>query len=414
MKILHVIPSISRRRGGPSVAALEMVAALRDRGVDARILTTNDDGPGLLQELPIGTWSNWEGVPVLAFSRWSPPLKPLREFAISLAFNRWLAAHLKDFDLLHAHAIFSWPSTSAMAQARRAGVPYALSTIGQLCRWSLGHHSLRKRLLLHLIERRNLEGAASLHFTTSSEQEEASDLGLPTPSFVLPLGVHLPGQAIPVGHKQADQHARKAPCRFLFLSRLHPKKQLENLLDALALLRGRQPNASWLLQIAGDGDPSYLSSLRQRARRLQIDEHLQWLGYVEGERKWHTLDAADWFVLPSASENFGIAAIEALAAGTPVILSTGVAVAEAITAAEAGRLCDPEPYALSLVLEESLAGPPAAMRAAAIDLAATAYGWPAIAARLETTYASLLLEHNRSRDARTIENGAHNTRPEPT
>jgi len=414
MKILHVIPSISRRRGGPSVAALEMVAALRDRGVDARILTTNDDGPGLLQELPIGSWTEWEGVPVLAFPRWSPPLKPLREFAISLAFNRWLAAHLGDFDLLHVHALFSWPSTSAMAQARRAGVPYALSTIGQLCRWSLAQHSRRKRLLLSLIDHRNLAGAASLHFTTNSEREEASDLSLPTPSFVLPLGVHLPGHAIPTDDDQAHQPSSATPCRFLFLSRLHPKKQLENLLDALALLRERQPKACWLLQIAGDGDPAYLNSLRQRVRRLQLDEHLQWLGYVEGEQKWRTLAAADWFVLPSASENFGIAAIEALAAGTPVILSPGVAVAEAITAAGAGRLCDPEPHALSSDLEASLAGPPAAMRTAAMDLAATAYSWPAIAARLDSTYASLLLEHNRSRQAHTSENGVNNTLPELT
>ena len=406
MKILHVIPSISRRRGGPSVAALEMVAALRQRGVDARILTTNDDGPGLLQELPIGSWTDWEGVPVLAFRRWSPPLAPLREFAISPAFNRWLAAHLQEFDLLHVHALFSWPSSSAMAQARRAGVLYVLSTIGQLCRWSLARHPRRKRLLLRLIERRNLEGAASLHFTTSAEREEATDLRLSTPSFVLPLGVHLP--------PRETSPASAGPCRFLFLSRLHPKKQLENLLDALALLRRRQPKGDWLLQIAGDGDPTYVATLRQRARRLQLDDHLQWLGYVQGETKWRTLAAADWFVLPSASENFGIAAIEALAAGTPTILSPGVALAEAITAAGAGRLCDPEPHALSVALEAALGGPPAAMRTAALDLAASAYGWPAIAARLENTYASLLVEHNQLRAGLSTENGDHHTHPEPT
>ncbi|MFM7548029.1 MAG: glycosyltransferase [Cyanobacteriota bacterium] len=414
IRILHIIPSISRLRGGPSVATLEMVAALRQRGVDARILTTNDDGPGLLQQLPIGSWSEWEGVPVLAFPRWSPPMAPLREFAISPAFNRWLAGHLEEFDLLHVNALFSWPSTSAMAQARRAGVPYVLSTIGQLCRWSLARHARRKRLLLRLIDRRNLEGAAALHFTTSSEQEEATDLHLPTPCFVLPLGVNLPDQAIITGSDHAHPPAGTAPCRFLFLSRLHPKKQLEKLLDALALLRKHQPHAAWLLQIAGEGDPVYLATLRQRGRRLQLDDRLQWLGHVEGEEKWCTLAAAHWFVLPSASENFGIAAIEALAAGTPTILSPGVAVAEAITAAGAGRLCDPEPHALSAALEAALTGPSAAMRAAARDLAATAYGWPAIAARLESTYASILAEQNHLHDGRAIENGPQNSCAEPT
>ena len=110
----------------------------------------------------------------------------------------------------------------------------------------------------------------------------------------------------------------------------------------------------------------------------------------------------------------GLAPAQALAAGTPTILSPGVALAEAITAAGAGRLCDPEPHALSAALEAALAGPPAAMRTAALDLAASAYGWPAIAARLESTYASLLVEHNQLRAGRSTENGHHHTHPEPT
>ena len=117
MKVLHVIPSISLRRGGPGVAALEMAAALRQQGVEASLLTTNDDGPGLLADLPLGRWIDQDGVPLLAFGRWSPPIAPLREFAVAPALSQWLGAHLRDYDLLHIHALFSYPSTSAMAQA---------------------------------------------------------------------------------------------------------------------------------------------------------------------------------------------------------------------------------------------------------------------------------------------------------
>jgi glycosyltransferase involved in cell wall biosynthesis len=417
MRILHVIPSISALRGGPSAAVLDMVSALRQRGVNASILTTNDDGPGLDHSLPLGRWSERQGVPVLAFARLSPPLRPLREFAVSPGLNRWLGRHLHDYQLLHVHALFSWPSTTAMAQARRADVPYALRTIGQLCRWSLEQSPRRKRLLLRLIERHNLEGAAALHFTTEAERQEAADLGLRSPSFVLPLGVQPLGwsesselSVPPTGGLRDPQNGAV----FLFLSRLHPKKQIERLLEALALLLQRQPQAAWQLQIAGTGDLAYCNALRQQAAALGLASRCHWLGFLEGEAKWQALRRADWFVLPSASENFGIAAIEALAAGTPVILSPGVAVAEAITAAGAGRLCDPEPHALSAVLEAALAGPTPAMRSAAVDLATTSYGWPAIAAGLESTYASLLAEHSRSRAGRTVENGAHNIRREPT
>lgn len=386
LKVLHVIPSISRRRGGPSVAALEMVAALRADGVDARILTTNDDGPDLLDDLPIGTWTEWDGVPVLAFRRWSPPIGPVREFAFSPGLNRWLAGHLDEFPLLHVHALFSWPSTSAMAQARRAGVPYVISTIGQLCRWSLRRHPRRKRLLLSLVERRNLEAAAGLHCTTDAERDEAADLGLGTPAFVVPLGVQLPDAAL----LPLAQRPQGEGCRFLFLSRLHPKKQLEVLLDALALLIQQQPGRAWSLQIAGDGDPAYVASLQRQAKRLQIDHHLHWLGFIEGESKWRTLAAADWFVLPSASENFGIAAIEALAAGTPVILSPDVAVADQISRAGAGWLCAAEPAALAETLAAALRGPDPQLRCAARNLARQAYSWPAIAAQLRSTYTSVL------------------------
>ncbi|QPN64296.1 glycosyltransferase [Synechococcus sp. CBW1004] len=393
-----------------------MASELSFIGCDVSILTTNDDGPGLDTSLPHGHWSERNGVPVLAFNRWSPPLQPLREYAVSPALNRWLAAHLRDYDLLHVHAMFSWPSTSAMAQARRAGVPYVVSTIGQLCRWSLARSPRRKQLLLRLIERRNLEGAAALHFTTEAEREEAADLGLGSPSFVLPLGV-LPPSSPTNAPNQTPAAGLRDPLIgpvFLFLSRLHPKKQLEMLLEALALLQQRQPEAAWQLQIAGTGEPSYLNTLHRQAAALGLAGRCRWLGFLEGEAKWQALRRADWFVLPSASENFGIAAIEALAAGTPTILSPGVAVSEAIAAAQAGHVCDSEPLALSQALEAALAGPPAAMRAAALDLATRAYSWPAIAMRLEETYLSILSGERPLRSASAIEDGAEIARPAPT
>jgi glycosyltransferase involved in cell wall biosynthesis len=379
MKVLHVIPSISPRRGGPGVAALEMAAALRQQGVEASLLTTNDDGPGLLGDLPLGRWIDHDGVPLLAFGRWSPPITPLREFAVAPALSQWLAAHLADYDLLHIHALFSYPSTSAMAQARQAGVPYVLSTIGQLCHWSLARSSRRKRWMLRLIERRNLDGAAALHVTTDAERDQSADLGLAAPAVVIPLGVHLP----PEGATQA--HAGAGPTRFLFLSRIHPKKQLEQLFAALALVPG-----DWTLQIAGEGEPAYVAALQRQADQLGIASRCQWSGFLAGEAKWQALAAADWFVLPSASENFGIAAIEALAAGLPVILSPEVAVAELLSSSGAAMICASEPQVLAATLERALVKPMPSQRQEARRLAAERFAWPAIAGQLQSAYGEVL------------------------
>lgn len=366
-----------------------MVAALRQRGVEARLLTTNDDGPGLLDAMPLGQWHEHQGVPVLAFARWSPPgslLHPLREFAIAPALTRWLGRHLKEFDLLHVHALFSFPSTSGMAVARRQGLPYVLRSIGQLNHWSLEQSAGRKRALLRLIERRNLEGAAALHFTSEAERQQAAALGLSTPSFVLPLGVEpQPPRAI--------SRVPGAGTSFLFLSRLHPKKQVEVLLDSLALLLARHPAAPWRLQIAGEGEPAYLRQLQARAERLGIADRCHWLGFVSGTPKQELLAAADWFVLPSASENFGIAAAEALAAGTPVILSPGVAIADAVATAGAGVVVEANTESLAGALERALQPPPAAMVEAARHLAANVYGWDAIAAQLEQHYLDLINQY---------------------
>ena len=386
MRVLHVIPSISPLRGGPSRAVIDMVAALRGHDVEAAILTTNDHGPGLHPDLVTGRWHWHQGVPVLAFPRWSPPMASLREFAVSPGLSLWLARHLKRYELLHIHALFSYPSTSAMAQARWAGVPYILRSIGQLSPWSLAQSRGRKRLLLRLIERRNLQGAAALHFTTMAERHEAAALGLAPPGLVLPLGVHGPIENLaPEGG-----HDRAAPVRFLFLSRLHPKKQLENLLEGLALLQRHHPEAVWELIIAGEGEAGYVAGLRQRTRALGIDARCRWLGFVEGEAKWQTLKAADWYVLPSAAENFGIAAVEAMAAGTPVILSPEVAVAADVARMGAGLVSASDPEALALTLTTALERPSGSMRARALSLAQTDFSWDTIALQLRDTYRQVL------------------------
>jgi glycosyltransferase involved in cell wall biosynthesis len=190
--------------------------------------------------------------------------------------------------------------------------------------------------------------------------------------------------------EESRERTATSPIRFLFLSRLHPKKRLENLFEACSLLRNRQPHALWQLSIAGSGEPAYERSLRQRTRDLGIEDRCLWLGHVEGEAKWNTLRKADWFILPSAAENFGIAVVEALAAGTPVIVSSQVAVADRVAEAAAGLVCSSDPVRLMEMLEKALEGPTPSMRLAARRLAEDDFSWSSLANRLAEFYQQIL------------------------
>ena len=392
MRVLHLIPSISPRRGGPSTAVLAMAAALRQQGIDAFILTTDDDGPDRLS-IPLGRWHGQAGVPVLAFPRWRPPLAVLREFAVSPALVGWLWEHLTDFDLLHVHALFSFPSTAGMAVARCRRVPYVIHSIGQLSPWSLGQSRWRKRLLLAVVERRNLQGAAALQATSALEAADLAPLHLKPPLWRIPLGVPLPTLDRAAARRSLERRhprLRSGEPRLLFLGRLHPKKQLEVLLEALALLSESTPRQPCWLLIAGRGEAGYERRLLALAARLGVEDRLIWLGDVRGEAKDELLQGCDWFVLPSAAENFAIAAAEALAAGTPVVLSPQVGLADRVAAAGAGVVCPASAAELAACLARHLShggGSPEGARARA--LAERSLSWSAVAAQLAEAYRTL-------------------------
>jgi len=215
---------------------------------------------------------------------------------------------------------------------------------------------------------------------------------------VLPLGVECPEQSAGSDHAYSDPvHSRPAgshpagdiprPVQWLFLSRLHPKKQLPLLLEALALLRQRSPEASWQLHIAGDGEPAYVAQLRHQAAALGLEARIHWHGFVSGAAKVRLLQQADWFLLPSAAENFGIAVAEALAAGVPALLSPGVALTPLVIDAAAGYGVQPgvEDWANALA-GHALQAPSDGLRQAARQLAADQFSWPAITTRLLAQY----------------------------
>ena len=192
--------------------------------------------------------------------------------------------------------------------------------------WSLAQGRLKKAAWMRLVERANLDGAATIHFTSEEERVAATRYTGTVPCAVIPLGVDIPDVRRP-----KQQAGRK---NILFLSRLHPKKGLEILIGALGKLQRERDD--FALVIAGTGEPAY----EQRLRRLVADTGLAstttWCGFVEGIEKDELLNSADIFALPSYQENFGIAIVEAMAHGTPVVISDRVNIHRTVSENGAG------------------------------------------------------------------------------
>ena len=332
MKVLHVIPSMSPARGGPGVVLRSLAAALAARGVTVHVAATDDDGPDARLPVAHGVAVQENGASVFYFPR------ETRFYSLSLPLSRWLAQHVRDYDLIHVHALFSYPSVAAARQARRQGVAYMIRPLGTLSAWGLkSRRPLLKRLSLAWIEKPLLRDAAAVQATSEMEVQEILRVCPEARVIAIPNPVETP-----IGSLARQEPA--APFTILFLSRLDMKKGLEQLLAAFN--RCVKAGADLRLIVAGGGDPEYVDPMRERASK-----RVRFTGAVDAEQKRLLFSQAHLFVLPSHSENFGVAVVEAMAHGVPVLISPRVGIADAVAAANAGVVteCDEETLAAAIL-----------------------------------------------------------------
>lgn len=379
MKVLHVIPSISALAGGPSQAMIPMCRALAAEGIDV-VLATTDDGLDA-GEITYGTVADFQGVPTIFF-----PVQIGKSFKYSRSLATWLAQHVTEFDLVHIHAIFNHACIVAARACRKLGVPYLVRPLGTLDPWSMKQKSWRKKVFWHGGIKRMLSAAAGIHYTARAEQAAVEDsLGL-NHGFVVPLGVVIerPQLATPSGESDSPY--------VLVLSRLHPKKNLELLIDAFCTTIKERPLSQWRLMIAGDGDPAYVQSLKQLVRDKQAGDFVVFTGWLSSDKKAAALANASLVALPSSHENFGLCIAEAMASGVPVLVSPYVNLAEEIERAKCGWVVeldhDSLVAALASIMESD--GERVARGRAGHELAHIRFSWPVVARELSRLYSSTL------------------------
>lgn len=312
VRVLHVAPNVSRAYGGPTYSLTAYSIAAMTAGANVTIAAPSSpdtDRAWMAALLP--------NVKVLSF-----PSYGSGAFLAAPALHSWLRRHGSDFDVVHVHGLLNPVSSLASRCCIRNGWPLVIRPFGTLSRFTFAHRrALLKRVYTTLLEQRNLRQASAIHFTTNAERDASSwhriDWG--DRARVVPPPW--------IGASESPSVSRSASTTVLFLSRLHQVKNVELLLAAWPQVLQRVPNAR--LVIAGDGEPAYVRDLHEGARVLE--RSVTFAGHVEGAAKKELLSTAAVFALPSFHENFGIAVLEALAAGLPAVITPEVQLSEFVS-----------------------------------------------------------------------------------
>jgi glycosyltransferase involved in cell wall biosynthesis len=292
MKVIHFITSIDKSGGG-TTAYMQLLSAELKQLVELVVVTGLSINPVELK-----------GVNVLLFD-----LSLLRWFRLEKEFNQLLT--FENPDIVHINGIWL-PQTFLFQQVAQAlGIQVVLSPHGMLEPYILNRHPFKKKIALAFYQRNTILRANYIHATAQSELDQIRKLGYHQPAHIIPNGIE-------VG--DIKQKTEWMPVRnILFLSRVHPKKGLELMIEAVAELKPQLLT----ITIAGEGDESYVESLQKLCTQKGVADYFQFIGGVYGDSKWKLYEESDLFILPTYSENFGIVVAEALSTGLPVITTTG-------------------------------------------------------------------------------------------
>lgn len=310
MNVLQITPSFYPAfvYGGTTYSVYALCTGLASAGCVVRVLTTNANGPQAVLDTPADR--DVELLPRLSVRY----CRRIADVSISLQLLRLLPGAIRAADVVHLTAVYSFPTIPTLFLCRCLKKPIVWSPRGMLQRWPETSRAVLKTLWERICKA--VAPKTTVLHCTSDEEAAQSRLRMPGMKVaIVPNGVDVSNHP-PDG--EVDEGLVR-PMHFLYLGRLHPKKGIENLLQAFATLNG----LACTLTIAGEGEAKYRALLEQTVESLQIQGRVKLLGFVEGESKEAVYASADSVVIPSFTENFGMVVAEALAHGIPVIASRG-------------------------------------------------------------------------------------------
>ena len=297
MRIHHVISSVLPHFGGPSVSVPALCRELAALG-HAVTLHSYAPAPAAAPE---------------GYAHHSYPRSRVAPtFGLSLSLPNGLRAAAQSGEIMHFHGMWSLPNLAPAWAVRGTACKLVASPRGMLDDWSLRQHALRKRLMWNALQGRAVRSAQLIHATAATEIAAVRALGVAVPCALVPNGVVIPEPA-------ALARFDKTPRTLLFLGRLDPKKAVDRLLEAWVQVQAAHPD--WQLRIVGP-ESEHGAELRALAERLGA-ERVSFVGPAYDAEKSREFRAAQLFILPTHSENFGLSVAEALAHGLPAIVSRG-------------------------------------------------------------------------------------------
>ena len=295
MKIIHYIPSIDRTAGGTSTYMQVLAKGLGELA-EVHVITHASENPLEMENCTV---------------HYVPEYNPLKR-----QWKKLVAGVMEEIhpDIVHVNCCWMPACAAVQRIAKKKGYRVVLTPHGMLEPWIVKRHYLTRKLpALLLYQRTAIRKADCLQATAESEYDNLLHLGYNDKITVVKLGIDADGIKMKKSWKKMRQ--------ILFLSRVHVKKGINFLIEAAAELRNELQG--YKIIVAGEGEAEYVAALKRQIEDNGLQDIVQLIGGVYGDEKWRLFQTSDFFVLPTHSENFGLAIAESLASGTPVITTVG-------------------------------------------------------------------------------------------
>lgn len=368
-----VTGSLSQAGGGLFHSVRIPAKALTVRGADVTVY-------GLRDDLFEAARPDWNGVRVECFDIRGPARLG---FSPTMLRSVLTTSH----DVLHTHGIWAFPSHVTDSWRRRHRKPTIISPRGMLDPWAVQRSAVKKGLLRLLYEDANLHGAFALHALNSNEAAAFRAFGLRNPVAIIPNAVDLPD--VSKSHPTPPYAANDQRKVLLFLSRVHPKKGLFELVDAWRHLVAASPATAseWRLVIAGWDDGGHLEALAALIRAQAMERHVALVGPLYGAPKADALAHASAFVLPSYSEGLPMSVLEAWSWQLPVFMTAACNLPDGFASGAAIAIPN-QPAAMADIMRSALndASGLAVMGSAGRALVEQRYTWDRVVADMEQMY----------------------------